>query len=430
MSPSTFLSYPRRLRSSEQGSISLIFGFSIFLMFGVAGIGLDSIRAHRTATTAASALDAAALAAARAMSEDETLSNADIIAVAREHFAANTTTLARQGATWTLPAVVPNRTTGAVQISATMAVKTTLGQVVGLTTISFPKSATVSFVMRKIELALVLDVTGSMCDPNPQPCATGPKIDALKAAATDIINDVIDPLTPSLVRIALVPYSASVNVTGHQDAISGGDSLDGCVMERLFDPERDTDAPPGGGNNYAVNGQLNSSSHGRYRCPGATLLPLTNDKTLLTNTINGYSAQGATAGHIGLAFGWNALSNRWSGIFSGSSAPGPYNAANVTKVVLLMTDGDFNTAYSAGTSNAAQVAESTARTMALCNAMKNGSHNIQIYSVAFQAPTAAETLLRNCASSSSHYFDANDAAQLRAAFKQIAKRMQQIRVTQ
>ena len=48
------------------------------------------------------------------------------------------------------------------------------------------------------------------------------------------------------------------------------------------------------------------------------------------------------------------------------------------------------------------------------------------------SPTTRDTenLLRNCATSSSHYFDANDNAQLKAAFKEIAKRLQQIRIKQ
>jgi Flp pilus assembly protein TadG len=424
------LSFTTRLSNDRRGTIAMIFGLSALVLFGAAAVGLDSLRAHRIASRAVSALDSAALAAARAMSENESLSEAQIIDIALKVYAANTIGFAEQGVTVTTPTVVPNPSNNSVVITSNISMATTLGKVVGINTLDFTKSATVSFVMNKIELAMVLDVTGSMCAPNPSPCANGPKIDALKAAATDVINDVIDPLTPSLVRIALVPYSAAVNVMGHEDEISGGDSADGCVMERLNSPERDTDAPPGGSNNYAVSGQLNSASNGRYSCPGAVLLPLTNDKTLLTDTVNGYSAQGATAGHIGLNFGWNTLSDRWSGVFSGASAPGPFNTPNVTKVVLLMTDGDFNTAYTAGTATAEQTAESTTRTITLCNAMKAPSKNIQIYTVAFQAPAAAETLLRNCASSASHYFDANDSAQLRAAFKEIAKRMQQIRIRQ
>ncbi|MEQ1652959.1 MAG: hypothetical protein ABL897_10755, partial [Hyphomicrobium sp.] len=369
----------------------MLFGFSVLMLFGAAGVGLDAVRAQRVSTRAAGALDSAALAAARAMSESESLSDAEIIDIARKVFAANTQSFSAQGVSSSTPVVTLNRADGTVSISSNLGVSTTLGHVVGTHNISFQKAATVSFVLRKVELAMVLDVTGSM--------NTGGKLDAMKDAATDVIDTIIDPNNPSLTRIALVPYSAAVNISGYQDMASGGDSLDGCVMERLLSPDRDTDEPPGNPRNFAVNGQLNSPSTGRYVCPAATLLPLTNDKTLLTNTVNGYAASGWTAGHIGLAWGWNAVSPKWSSVFSGANAPGAYNTPNVIKTVLLMTDGDFNTSYTSGTSEPEQTAESTARTLAMCNAMKSGTHNIQIYAVAFQAPTAAETLLRSCASS-------------------------------
>jgi hypothetical protein len=112
-----------------------------------------------------------------------------------------------------------------------------------------------------------------MCEPNPQPCMHGPKIDGLKAAAIDVIQAIVDPNNPNLTRIALVPYSAAVNVSGYHDQASGGDSADGCVMERLYAP-RDTDEAPGSGGggssrNFAVKGQLNEPSNGRYICPSA-----------------------------------------------------------------------------------------------------------------------------------------------------------------
>ena len=166
-----------------------------------------------------------------------------------------------------------DRNTGTVQISSNLSVSTTLGQVVGVNTLDFQKSAVVSFVLRKVELAMVLDVTGSMND--------GGKLDAMKDAAADVIDAIVDPNNPNLTRIALVPYSATVNVGGYRDQASGGDSTDGCVMERLSDTYRNTDQAPGHPRNFAVNGQLNSSSNGRYDCPAASLLPLTNNKTAL-----------------------------------------------------------------------------------------------------------------------------------------------------
>ena len=412
---------PARLHRDRQGTISLIFGVSIFVIFGVAGIGLDSIRAQRTATRTSTALDAAALAAARAMSENDNLSTADIQALARQIFADNTPAFARQGVIASTPGVTPDRATGAVQMSTTLRVATTLGKVIGIQDITFNKSTTVSYASRKVELAMVLDVTGSM--------NAGGKLQAMKDAAKDVIDVLIDDNRPGITRVALAPYSAAINVGTYKDIASGGDSLDGCVMERLFNPERDTDEPPGGGNNYAVNGQLNTVANGRYLCPAAVLKPLNADRTALKNAIDAFAAQGGTAGHIGVAWGWNVLSPKWSSIFTGASAPAA-SSPNVTKAMLIMTDGLFNTSYTAGTSDAEQTAESAARAHALCTAMKAAPNNVQIYAVGYQPTLAAETLLRDCASSSSHYYDALDNAQLKAAFKDIATKLQEIRVSQ
>jgi dihydroorotase len=98
--------------------------------------------------------------------------------------------------------------------------------------------------------------------------------------------------------------------------------------------------------------------------------------------------------------------------------------------MLLMTDGMFNTSYSAGADSAAQTTESIARAKASCDAMKASPNNIQIYTVGFQTTPDAEALLRYCASTSSNYYDANDSAQLMTAFRDVVKKLQQIRVSQ
>ena len=98
--------------------------------------------------------------------------------------------------------------------------------------------------------------------------------------------------------------------------------------------------------------------------------------------------------------------------------------------MLLMTDGQFNTSFSAGSSDAEQTAESVARAKALCDGMKAAPGNIKIYTVGFQTTPDAEALLRYCASSSADYYDANDSAQLLTAFRSVVKKLQEIRVTQ
>lgn len=78
------------------------------------------------------------------------------------------------------------------------------------------------------------------------------------------------------------------------------------------------------------------------------------------------------------------------------------------KFIVFMTDGD-NNYTSADTS-----------TKGWCDSAK--AANVQIFTVAFMAPTRGQQLLQYCASSTSHYYDANDAAQLIAAFKEIGEK--------
>jgi Flp pilus assembly protein TadG len=86
------------------------------------------------------------------------------------------------------------------------------------------------------------------------------------------------------------------------------------------------------------------------------------------------------------------------------------NEQTPTKYMLLMTDGDNNKKAFDDT------------TLATCSAAK--AKGIIIYSIAFDAPIGgrAKPMLQNCATSLGHYYDANNAAALSAAFKDIGLR--------
>ncbi|MCA1368230.1 VWA domain-containing protein [Bradyrhizobium sp. BRP14] len=79
-----------------------------------------------------------------------------------------------------------------------------------------------------------------------------------------------------------------------------------------------------------------------------------------------------------------------------------------TKYIVFMTDGENN------------YANDDTVTKQWCDTAK--ANKVQIYSVAFMAPQRGQDLLRYCASSSSHYFEAEGAADLVAAFKAIGER--------
>jgi len=411
------LSLIARFRSDRSGAVALIFALSVISLFGIVGFAIDASRAYSLSSRLSAVLDSAALAAAKLL-DHENATDAQVqeraIAMLNAHLGA----LHVPGVTLGTPNVIPDRANSAVEINVDIVMPTSFAQVIGVPSFSFNRSSKVAFQQQRIELALVLDVTGSM--------NSGGRLAAMKIAAKNVVDALIDPASAVQSRISLVPYSAAVNVGTYKDIASGGDSLDGCVMERLYEPSRDTDDVSGGTRNFAVNGQLNSDTNSRYACPPAVMAPLSNSPATLKDTIDSYGAAGWTAGHIGLAWGWNTISPNWASVFTGGSAPGPYGDSRYIKAILLMTDGNFNTSYTAGTTDAEQTSESTARTNALCSAIK--ARNVIVYAVAFQAPVEAENLLRNCATSVQHFYDANNSAQLIAAFKAITDDLQQLRI--
>jgi len=65
----------------------------------------------------------------------------------------------------------------------------------------------------------------------------------------------------------------------------------------------------------------------------------------------------------------------------------------------------------------------------VCNLAKHPSRNVVIYTIAFEAPAAAKTQMRNCASSPSHFFDVKDS-ELNDAFENIARQIRPLRLSQ
>jgi Flp pilus assembly protein TadG/uncharacterized protein YegL len=88
-----------------------------------------------------------------------------------------------------------------------------------------------------------------------------------------------------------------------------------------------------------------------------------------------------------------------------ASAQATKGNTNFQKIIVLMTDGDNNST------------SSDTATLKTCKSAKD--KGIQIYTVAFMAPTRGQNLLRSCASSPSNYFDVKQMSDLVAAFKSI-----------
>ncbi len=204
-----------------------------------------------------------------------------------------------------------------------------------------------------------------------------------------------------------------------------------CVSERTTNAY--TDAPPSTtalGYNYSAPGS----------CIDDTIIPLSTNRSALHALVDGLSASGGTAGHIGVAWAWYMLAPNFSYLWPSASQPAAYKQDNYLKVAIIMTDGAFNTAYCNGvisndsaysSSNIncnAPNGSSASQAKKMCTAMK--AAGIIVYTVGFQVGSDASALdvLNNCATDSSHaYFPAN-GGDLKTAFHDIAQQITNLRV--
>jgi Flp pilus assembly protein TadG len=408
----------RRICRDDQGTIAAIFALTVFVIVLTVGLAIDGARGYNTSSRVTAALDAAALAGAK-LFDDESASDADIEARARNYFLAHVNADHTAGLSLPSPTIHVNRVTNEVEISVDVTLATTFGQLAGLPSFRFPRSSKVAYDIKRIELAMVLDITGSMC----MPCD---KIDGLKAAADDVVQTMLNNDMPyGYVRVALVPYSASVNAGAYAAPVSAGASTDNCVVERTG-THAFTDAPA---SPIAPLGTATTASNPNYSCPTSAVVPLTADRQPLRDAIRDLSTNGGTAGHIGLGWGWYMVSYNWASLWPTASRPRS-PSPGVVKSVLLMTDGMFNTSYVAGAGqNSADplVADSAPyQAQRLCDNLR--AQGVIVYAVGFQTPPEAEALLRGCVTSASHYYAADNAADLRNSFRDIANRLLALRV--
>ena len=128
-----------------------------------------------------------------------------------------------------------------ITVTATAKVPTTFMQVVGINSLTVGATTQVMRTLEGLEVALVLDNTGSMMYPNTG--ASSSNMAALKQAAGSLVTTLYGATTTNnpFLRVALVPYVAAVNPGSIAPSmVSGSPTLDtsdakgwlGCVTER------------------------------------------------------------------------------------------------------------------------------------------------------------------------------------------------------
>ena len=399
----------RRFAQDRSGAVALLFAVALVPTVIVIGSALDYSRSSSAATNLQSAVDGAALAAGKyALDENRR----DLAKVAREAFDAGF----RAGNGVTVIRFKLNQDANKLSVEAAARVPTMFGAIIGRRTVDIDTRAEVPLGIMALEIALVLDNTGSMSRLG--------KMDALKQAAKSLIETIQASSGSSNSTFAVVPFNTQVNVGEANRAASwlrfspgaAEPKLDvtsaawtGCVVDR-DQPHDARDTLPSTGRADT----LYPAALCQY--PGLLpVVPLTRDFAAAKAAIDAMVPTGNTNTTIGLAWGLSVLTPQAP--LSGSART---PSSRVQKTIVYLTDGD-NT-ENRWTKDRVLIDQ---RMEKLCQETK--SAKIRVYTI--RLVEGNETLLRNCASTPTMYFSVNQASELKEAFDKIAADLTTLRLS-
>jgi Flp pilus assembly protein TadG len=411
------------LRGDERGAVALLVALGIVPLALAVGLAVDGGRYLLARSRLAQAADAAALAAGARLSTTGFEDTAE--RMVRANFPQGYLGLELEDVR-----VAHDEASGRITLETRARMPTTFMRIARVDSVPVTSRTVVVRAAQPMEIALVLDVTGSM-----QCCG---KLTGLKRAARDLVEIVFGQEQVSdLLRVAVVPFNARVNVGNHhrdwllpsQRRVS---PWRGCVESRPGVANALTDKPPANNawfvpsEDVVAGGLHRGDSRSRQPvydppCPPA-LLPLTRTKRTVLDYIDRLSANGTTRIDMGARWGWRVLSRRWQGLWG--EDPRHPNAADVVQAVIIMTDGDNETSVYDEVNDA----QADANLLAICQSLKEAGY--LIYAVTFQAPVWADTLMAQCATSPAHFFRSPTAADLQTAFRQIGSELSALRIAE
>lgn len=470
----TVVAYLRRLlldaADNQRGVVAIAFAFGLLLLV-IALLG---------------AVDVAGVSSARNTLQDA-LDNATVAVGAAN--TSNQATIDRVGGAYFNAELVRSGKLANAHVTFTPGSTTITGQATAVFTpifISIVSGSPITLtansqvtrgIDQTVELALVLDTTGSM---------SGSKITTLKSAATSLVTTLTAQGTTAI-KIAVIPFANYVNVgvaarnqswtNVPADYSTTSTSTPSCsyntCQSSTYSCTQYNDGVP---YQATCTNYFNCVAHNYVPCPGpktttsnytfrgcvgsppypqnvrdmdplrkypgflnltctTQLTPLTNNVTTVKNAITALSASGATYIPAGLAWGLNALSQ-----VSPLTEADAYDTTNPNrkprKILILMTDGAntqlyraTNGAHDISPASGVRAIQADTWTGELCTNIK--TQKIEVYTVAFQvgADQIAKDLIKNCATDAAHYYDATDNAALTAAFANIGASIQALHIS-
>lgn len=372
--------------SRRDGAVAIIYALALIPTIAAVGSAVDLTRAMVVKMRLGEALDSAGLSVAGTVG----LTEAQMTAKAQQFFYANYPP--DELGTVTSLTVTPSGN-NLVTVSGSARVDTSFMGLFGIHYLDVAVNVEVTRESKGLEIALVLDNTGSM--------ASNGKLPALKTATMELINILFgDQNTPEHLKMSLVPFSQTVKVDTTQFNNSGwmdstgqastaklnfdnnkyafsvwqsmsNKSWGGCLEARpngyeeldtapsagtpdtrwvpYFEPDGPDSSAYSGYTTYVTDGgsgnqdtRLRRSSKyvGQNKtnpnadCNMQKILPLTNNKVTLQSYVNGMISTGYTHIALGAGWGWRTLSPT-APYTEGSD----YGDENWTKAMVFLTDG-------------------------------------------------------------------------------------------
>jgi len=440
----------RTFRHATAGNVILTFALTTIPMVGFVGAAVDYSRGNSAKAAMQQAIDATGLILSR---DAQSLSEAALKLKADQLFKTLINRPEIQNIVVTPVLYTPQESTFRLTVDATGMVPTTFTKVIGKESLDLSVNTEIQWGVKKLELALGLDNTGSM--------GQSSKMTELKKALLNVKGQsgaTADGLLETLrkaakkagdIKISIIPFDTTVKVgTSYKndtwldwteafgtcnkssltspktktrcEAISGGvwtkdtnkNNWNGCVIDRNQNNDVADTLP---------DSNMATQFPATKECTGsgglAQALPLTDiwgtGYQTLVDKVNSMQPNGNTNVTIGLAWAWHSLTSSLP--FPEGTDPKP----DTDKVIILLTDGD-------NTQNRWSTTPTTidARTTAACANVKLA--NIKVYTIRVIDGNA--TLLQSCATKPEMYYNVAQAAQLNPVFAAIAQSLANLRI--
>jgi Flp pilus assembly protein TadG len=461
----------RAFGQDENGSVIIMTILLLVTMLILGGMAVDFMRYEARRATLQSVSDRAVLAAA---SLNQTLDSRDVV---EDYF----TKAGFADALVGTPVVVDNGNSRTVTVRSALDVNTFYLRLAGMDRLTAPARSSATEGVGKVEISLVLDISGSMRFSN--------RFTNMQAAAIAFAEEVLDPANGGTVSLTIIPYAGATNPGPEMFAFMGGvrypDTLlagdDGILgtKDDYFFPQVSSCVEmvgtdwssaglPGAGRAQVPHFQVWDIARSVMDwgwCPQdrSSIQYAMATPAQARSFINGLRMHDGTGTHYAMKYALATLDPSSQPAFKHLSHPSrvlvPPQFANrpaawedseTKKIIVLMTDGDItqqerpriaqqarDTDYIIsrsinGTDNRGpfvDTATNVGRFEAICTLANQPARSVDVYTVAFevQPNSAADRQMRNCASDPSMFFRTS-GAELIDVFAGIAERITDLRL--